>query len=480
MNPTELGAADLSQAIHSHEVSCREVMGAFLDRIDERNPALNAIVSLRDRDVLMAEAAVCDDELAAGFSRGWLHGMPQAIKDLAETKGLRTTMGSPLFRDHVPQHDCLMVARMRAAGALIIGKTNVPEFGKGSHSFNEVFGVTRNPYDTARTAGGSSGGAAVALATRMLPVADGSDYMGSLRNPAAWNNVFGFRPSQGRVPSLPERDLYLSQMGTEGPMGRSVIDVAMLLGTQAGFDPRVPLALDGRLHEFDGVATARATLGSFDPDGTRVGWLGDLGGRLATEPGILEACEDGLRRLADLGCEVQPATLPVDLDEVWEAWLTWRHFVVIAGIGAAVTDDAARALVKPEILWEIDRGNALTVADINRAATVRTRYHLAVESLFRRFDVLVLPTAQVWPFPVEQRWPTHIGDRQMDTYHRWMETTLYATFAGLPAISVPVGFDPRGLPAGMQLIGPPRADVDTLCLAHAYEQTIDHLRIGHA
>ena len=480
MDPVNLNAAELSLAVHAREVSCREVMAAFLDRIDERNPALNAIVSLRDRDELMAEAAVCDDELAAGFSRGWMHGMPQAIKDLAETKGLRTTMGSPLFRDHVPAHDCLMVSRMRGAGCIIVGKTNVPEFGKGSHSFNEVFGVTRNPYDTARTAGGSSGGGAVALATRMLPVADGSDYMGSLRNPAGWNNVFGFRPSQGRVPSHPERDQYLSQMGTEGPMGRSVVDVALLLGTQAGFDPRVPLSLDGRLDEFADVATTRTTLDEFDPVGTRVGWLGDLGGHLATEPGILDACEDGLRRLVDLGCDVQPATLPVSLDEVWEAWLTWRHFVVIAGIGASVTDDAARALVKPEILWEIDRGHALTVDHINRAATVRTRYMLAVESVFRRFDVLVLPTAQVWPFPVEQRWPTHIGDRQMDTYHRWMEATLYATFAGLPAVSVPVGFDERGLPAGMQLIGRPRADVDTLSLAHAYERTIDHLRIGQA
>jgi amidase len=205
----------------------------------------------------------------------------------------------------------------------------------------------------------------------------------------------------------------------------------------------VPLSLDGGLPEFADVATTRATLQSFDPAGTRVGWLGDLDGHLATEPGIVQACEDGLRRLADLGCDVQPAALPVDLDELWAAWLTWRHFVVIAGIGAAVTDEASRSLVKPEILWEIDRGNALTVADINRATTTRTRYVLALDALFRRFDVLVLPTAQVWPFPVDQRWPTHIGDRQMDTYHRWMEATLYATFGGLPAISVPVGFDPH-------------------------------------
>ncbi len=480
MNPTELGAAALSDAIHARAVSCRDVMTAFLDRIDLRNPALNAIVSLRERDVLLAEAAECDDELAAGFSRGWMHGIPQAIKDLVDVRGLHTTRGSPLFRGFVADEDALMVARMRRAGCLIVGKTNVPEFGKGSHTFNEVFGPTRNPYDTSRTAGGSSGGAAVALATRMLPVADGSDYMGSLRNPAAWNNVFGFRPSQGRVPSHPERDQYLSQCGTEGPMGRSVVDLAALLGTQAGFDPRVPLSLDGRLTELDGVATVRATLDAFDPSGTKVGWLADLGGHLAMEAGILDHCTTGLRRLADLGCEVEPATLPFALDELWDAWLTWRHLVVVAGIGAAVTDDAARALVKPEVLWELDRGHALTVDDINRAAAVRTRYHLAMEALFRRFDVLVLPSAQVWPFPVEQRWPARIGDREMDTYHRWMEVTLFATFAGLPALSVPVGFDDRGLPMGMQLIGPPRADVEVLCLGHAYEATIAHLHIGEA
>jgi amidase len=476
---TTLGAADLSDAIHARELSCREVMASFLDRIDERNPALNAIVSRRDRDVLMAEAAGCDQEIAHDLSRGWMHGIPQAIKDLAETRGLRTTMGSPLFAEHVPDVDALMVARMKGAGCLVVGKTNVPEFGKGSHTFNEVFGPTRNPYDTGRSAGGSSGGAAVALATRMLPVADGSDYMGSLRNPAGWNNVFGFRPSQGRVPSHPERDQYLSQMGTEGPMGRSVVDVAMLLGTQAGYDPRVPLSISGTLTEFATTDGARAAL-DVDVEGWTIGWLGDLDGRLATEPGILELCGTGLRRLHDLGCEIEPARLDVSLDEVWDAWLIWRHMVVVAGIGASVTDDAARALVKPEVLWEIDQGRALTLDDINRAATVRTRFNEAIVALFARYDALVLPTAQVWPFPVEQRWPTHIAGRSMDTYHRWMEVTLYATFAGLPAISVPVGFNDAGLPMGMQIIGAPRADVDVLRLAHAYETTIDHLHIGQA
>ena len=248
-----LGAARLSEAVHAREISCREVMVAHLDRISERNPSLNTIVSLRDGDALVAEAGRCDDELAAGMSRGWMHGMPQAIKDLAPTAGLRTTFGSRLTEHFVPTADALIVERMRAAGCIIIGKTNVPEHGLGSHTFNDVYGTTLNPYDTTRTAGGSSGGAAVALATRMLPVADGSDYMGSLRNPAAWNDVFGFRPSQGRVPSIPERDAYLAQLGTEGPMGRSVVDLALLLGTQAGEDQRAPLSLSGRLDELSTV-----------------------------------------------------------------------------------------------------------------------------------------------------------------------------------------------------------------------------------
>ncbi|MGB8860274.1 MAG: amidase, partial [Ilumatobacteraceae bacterium] len=452
MSITDYSAAALSEAIHDRDVSCREVMGAYLDRIDEQNPAVNAIVSLRDRDQLLAEAEVCDQELAHDLSRGWMHGMPQAIKDLAETKGIRTTNGSRLLADWVPDFDCLMVQRMKAAGCIVIGKTNVPEFGKGSHTFNDVFGTTRNPFDLARSAGGSSGGAAVSLALRMLPVADGSDYMGSLRNPAGWNNIFGFRPSQGRVPAWPVTDAYLSQMGVEGPMGRTVLDVAMLLGTQAGYDPRVPLSLSGRLDEFATVTRARAALDD-DPGETRIGWLGDLNGRLAMEPGILDCCTGGLGALAGLGCRVEPTTIAADLDRVWDAWLVLRHVSVTAGLAPLITDPSKRELVKPEALWELDHGLALSATDVARAAVTRTTFHTAMMALFDRFDVLAIPTAQVWPFPAHERWPQHIGQREMDTYHRWMECTLFATFAGLPAISVPVGFDHRGLPMGMQLIG---------------------------
>ncbi len=474
---TDLSAAALSEAIHARDVSCRQVMDAYLDRIDEQNLAVNAIVSRRDRDELLAEADVCDLELDHDLSRGWMHGMPQAIKDLADTKGIRTTSGSRLLAHVIPDHDCLMVARMKAAGCIVVGKTNVPEFGKGSHSFNDVFGTTRNPFDLDRSAGGSSGGAAVALATRMLPVADGSDYMGSLRNPAAWNNIFGFRPSQGRVPAWPVSDAFISQMGVEGPMGRTVLDVAMLLGTQAGYDVRVPLSLPGTLDEFATVGRALLAL-DHDPAETRIGWLGDLDGRLAMEDGILDLCLTGLRTLAGLGCHVEPARIQTDLDAVWDAWLVLRHLSVTTGLAPLITDPSKRELVKPEVLWEIDHGLALTATEVSQASITRTTFHTAMASLFDRFDVLAIPTAQVWPFPADERWPRHIGDREMDTYHRWMECTLYATFAGLPAVSVPVGFDDRGLPMGMQLIGRPRSDVEVLRLAAAYETTLPFTGVG--
>ena len=472
MDITEFSAAELSESIHLGEVSCREVMTAFLDRIGERNAAVNAIVSLRDRDELLAEATACDDEIAHGLSRGWMHGLPQAIKDLNPTKGLRTTMGSRLLENFVPTFDSLMVQRMKAAGCIVIGKTNVPEFGLGSHTFNDVFGTTVNAFDHTRSAGGSSGGAAVALATHMLPVADGSDYMGSLRNPAAWNNIFGFRPSQGRVPSGPERDSYLAQLGTEGPMGRTILDVAMLLGTQAGYDAGSPLSLSGRLDEFGTVQQARRTL-EIDAAGTRVGWLGDLDGYLAMEPGIIDRCEDGLRNLESIGCSVEPTKFDMSPERVWEAWLVWRYFLVSANLLPLITDPSRRDLMKPEALWEVDHGLAVTGPQMTRASVERTLFYASITKLFDRFDVLVLPTAQVWPFDANERWPQRIGDREMDTYHRWMEVVLYATFAGLPAISVPVGFDERGLSMGMQMIGRPRGDVELLRVARSYEPTLD-------
>ena len=353
MTITDLDADALSRAIHAREVSCREVMRATLDRIAAVNPRVNAIVSLQDGDDLLRQADARDAQLARGESLGWMHGMPQAIKDAAETKGIPSTLGSPLLADHVPDHDALMVERMKAAGCIVVGKTNTPEFGLGSHTFNEVFGVTRNAFDRTKSAGGSSGGAAVALATHMLPVADGSDFMGSLRNPAAWNNVVGFRPSQGRVPRWPASDVWVALLSTEGPMGRNVRDVAALLDIQAGWDPRVPLSIATK------EAYAR-DLDAFDARGVRVGWLGDLDGYLSMEAGIVEICERALTRVAALGAAVEPTPLGFAPERVWDAWLVWRRWSVAARIAPHLADPANRARIKPEALWEYDEGQKPT------------------------------------------------------------------------------------------------------------------------
>ncbi len=448
-------------------------MSAFLDRIEQRNASFNAIVSLQDRDRLLDEAAQRDGDIASGRQLGALHGLPIAVKDMANTKGVRTTFGSPIFRDFVPSFDSLVVARMKQAGCIVIGKTNVPEFGLGSHSFNPVFGATGNAYDATRSAGGSSGGAAVALATSMVPVADGGDFMGSLRNPAAFNNVFGFRPSQGRVPAWPVNDSFVAQLSTEGPMGRSVGDVTMLLDVQAGYDPRSPLSLD------DGQRFNEENLRAYDARNTRVGWLGSLDGYLSMESGVLQTCEAGLSRLISLGCDVEPTALGMPPDAVWDAWLVWRRWLVSASMAPHIKA-GHRNLMKPEALWEFDQAQTLTGSQTLQASQTRSAFYQSMLGLFERFDVLALPTAQVFPFPAELRWPSVIAGKAMDTYHRWMEVVIYATFAGLPCISVPVGFGPTGLPMGMQLIGKPRGDLAVLQLAAAYETTLADLRIGRA
>ncbi|MBP6903274.1 MAG: amidase [Burkholderiaceae bacterium] len=469
--PTDLDASALSQALHARQLSCRELMAATLARIHRLNPAANAIVNLRPDDELLAEAEACDAELAQGRSRGWLHGIPQAIKDTGQATGLPTTFGSPLLAKAVAREDSLYVARMKAAGALIIGKTNMPEFGLGSHTVNPLFGPTPNAWDAKVSAGGSSGGAAVALALRLLPVADGSDFMGSLRNPAGWNHIFGLRPSQGRVPAWPRPDVWTSQLGTDGPMARTVHDLARLLDTQAGFDARAPLSLDDAPGGFVPDASAAET----GLRGKRIAWLGDLDGHLAVEPGILEVCQAALQRCADAGAHIEtlPASaLGIDLQRLWQAWLVWRRALVAPGVAAALASAPdARQRIKADALWEHDQAQGLTFAEFMAASQVRSQWAQCVARLFDGgLDALALPVAQVWPFPMDQMWPHQINGRAMDTYHRWMEATLYATFAGLPAISLPAGFHANGRwPMGLQLIGRPRGDAALLRVAAAYE-----------
>ncbi len=477
---TLLSASDLSKAIHSKAYSCVEVMQAFLKRIALLNPTYNAIISLRSDTALIAEAKVHDDMLAADNSKGWLHGIPQAIKDLSPTAGIPTIMGSPLMLENVPAEDALMVQRMKAAGAIIIGKTNVPEFGLGSHTFNPVFGSTKNAFDVTKTAGGSSGGAAVAVATHMLPVADGSDFMGSLRNPAGWNNIFGMRPSQGRVPMWPAGDVWTAQLATEGPMARTVEDLARLLAVQSGFDAHTPLAIDA---PFD-LAHALKPMTDLEIKATKILWLGDLNGYLPMEDGITAICERGLQALSDKGCKIDALASQVQLGfepaRVWNAWLVWRKLLVAVRLAPLFVLPNAREQMKPEALFEIDAADGLKASSFMAASIVRSNFYSALCKLFETYDTIALPSAQVWPFDVNMRYPAEIvttkGAVKMDTYHRWMEATIYATFAGLPCISVPVGFSQahteQCLPMGMQLIGKPQGDADLLRIAALFDRDV--------
>jgi amidase len=460
MELTNRTASDLARGLRDGTVSARAVMEAFLDRIEAANPAINAIVSLRPRAELLAEAEAADTTT----TRGPLHGLPLAVKDLVATKGLRTTYGSPLHADHVPPADDLIAGRMRAAGAIFIGKTNTPEWGHGSHSFNPVHGVTRNPYDLSRSAGGSSGGAAAALAARMVPVADGSDMMGSLRNPAAFCNVYGFRPTWGLVPQDAVGDTHLATLATDGPMARSPGDLLLLLRVLAGPSAKVPFSRADVLPE---------KLEPADMKGLRIGWLGDWGSAYPLEPAIAELCEAGLRTLEELGARVEPLAPPFPAEALWSSWTTLRA-MLNAGSKRAIHDDPAkRALLKPETLWEIEQGLGLTAAAVYAASETRSRWFARAAKLFRSYDALVMPSAQVWPFPAEWRWPETINGRAMDTYHRWMEVVVPVSLIGLPSLAVPAGFGAAGLPMGMQIFGPQGADARLLAIGEAWHRATD-------
>ena len=456
MEVLSLTAAELCRAMTEGRLKPSDMMEATLDRIEAVNPKVNAIVALRDRGDLMSEAKALDSATPSGP----LFGLPIAVKDLQATKGLRTTWGSPIYADHVPKDDDLLPRRLRAAGAIIIGKTNTPEMGLGSHTYNPVYGATRNPWNPARTPGGSSGGAAVALATGMLTVADGSDMMGSLRNPAAWCGVYGLRPTFGLVPEDPGTDKFLHQMSTDGPMARVPSDLTLLLDVLAAPDPRWPYT----------VARLPATPGL---KGKRIGWLADWGGAWPFEEGLLPLCEAALAQMEAAGATVEHLDPPVSREEVWDSWTTLRALSIAGANEADYASPNARALMKEALVWEIERGLALTGADIRRASAARARTFTALAELFATCDALALPTTQVWPFPVETIHPTEIAGVTMDTYHRWMECVTPVSLTGLPALSVPVGLGPDSLPAGMQLIGPKGGDDRLIALATAWHEVSD-------
>jgi amidase len=430
-------------------------MRAFLGQIERVNSRVNAIVTLRPASELLAEAAVADRKHAAGEAIGPLHGLPIAIKDLSLTRGLRTTFGSTLYRNFVPTSDDLYVERVRRAGAIIIGKTNTPEFGAGSQTFNKLFGATRNPYDPTKTCGGSSGGAAVALACGMLPLADGTDLGGSLRNPASFCNVVGFRPSPGRVPRLHARPD--DTLGVHGPMARSVDDLALLLSVMAGPDTRDALSLAE-----PGAAFRDVPPGPLQQ--VRVAWSENLG-RYPVERDVAAVFNAARGVFRELGCDVVDAE--PDLEGVDELFQTLRA----AGYAALLRRDLerGRAELKDTVVWNVEQGLKLTPADLDRAATAKAALDARVEAFFAAHDFLVLPTVQVLPFAVETEWVRSIEGVPMRTYIDWMGTCYAVSCFGSPAISVPCGFSPEGLPVGLQIVGRPGADADVLAIARAFE-----------
>ena len=451
----DLSAVELSNAIRTKMLSCVEVMSAYLKHIHQYNPVYNAIISMQPEEELMMLARQADEALEKDAYWGWMHGMPHAIKDLAPVKGMRYTQGSLLYSDRIAEEDGPLVEKIRNAGAIFIGKTNTPEFGLGSQTYNPIFGATGSAYNPELTSGGSSGGAACGLGTRMLPVADGGDMMGSLRNPGAFNNVIGFRPTTTVV--MDEGDAADRLLWTSGPMGRNTHDTIQLLQTMAlnpVFNDLNPLSLQG----------------------IKLGWMGNLNNYLAMEAGIIELCEASLKVVSDAGVIVEAMQPNFTLSDLWFCWTTLRHHGRLERLDTYKFPEK-RDLLKPELIWEIEQGMSFTKDDVNKANGIRLNWYHELDRMFQTYDFLALPTAQVFPYSKDIHWPKSIEGKRMDTYHRWMEVVILGSLGGIPVVNVPVGFDGQGRPMGMQIMGRFGEDRKVLEFALAYEQITDFLKV---
>jgi len=449
-------ATELAEQVRLGELSAREVMEGHLQQIERINPQVNAIVTLLP-DRAMESALAADEAQVRGEPLGALHGLPIAHKDLVPTKGIRTTFGSPIFKDFVPSEDALIVERIRDAGAIAIGKTNTPEFGAGSQTFNEVFGATYNPYDLTKTCGGSSGGAAVALACGMLPIADGSDTGGSLRNPASFCNVVGFRPSPGRVPSWP-KEVGWFPISVEGPMARTVEDVALLLSVMAGPDPRSPISITQPGELF------RQPLDR-DFAGTTIAWSRNLDS-FSVDPQVTKVIDAQRAAFESLGCTVEDGEPNFrDADEVFKVWRAWAFELKFGELL-----DKHRDRIKETVVWNVEQGQKLTGPQIGQAEKRRTALYHRVRQFMEKYEFLILPVTQVPPFDINQPYVSEINGEKLDTYIDWMKSCYFITVTGLPAISVPCGFTEDGLPVGVQIVGRHQDDLGVLQLAYAFQQ----------
>ena len=451
---TKLSAIALSRTIASGDASCVEVMDAFLKKIEAENPRVNALVSLIPHDECLKRAREADAAPRVDAELGWLHGVPVAVKDLSRAKGLATTCGSPLFQDEIASHDDPHVAHLRAAGAIIIGKTNVPEWGLGGHTDNTIFGLTRNAHDPQLSAGGSSGGAASALGSGMLSIADGSDMMGSLRTPAAFQGLVGFRPTPGVVPLAPEMDPMGLRLVSIGPMARDVADAEALFSTLAGRAPQTSA------HNPPEPSLA----------GLKIGWLGSAGGHWPVEPSILRYCEQALTVLASAGAEVD-ACISHQIPDLWPCWLTLRQTALSPG-KALYQDPSKRPLMSDNWQWEIQQGALLSRDDIAAAEQTLRAWRAELSRLFSEYDVLFAPACQVHPFASADGPPLQIHGRSLDTYHRWLEVSLPASLGNLPVISIPIPcLSPQHM-TGLQLMMPSGSDQALLSVARGVENVL--------
>ena len=451
-----VSATELSKLIRLKKISVQQVIGAHLDQIERLNPTLNAIVTLTAESAI-AQAVIADQKIAANESVGILHGLPVAHKDLFLTRGVRTTFGSLVYKDFVPDVDSLPVERLKKAGAISLGKTNTPEFGAGSQTFNAVFGSTPNPYDLTKTCGGSSGGGAVALASGMIALADGTDLGGSLRNPASFCNLVGIRPSVGRVPSWPEA-LGWQTMSVSGPMARSVQDLALAMAAMSGPDDRSPISL-----EAPGEIFLNPLARSFK--GCKVAFSANLGG-LPVEPEVARVVESSRAVFQEMGCEVVNDEPDIaEADEIFMLWRAWRTELRITPLLKEHSNQ-----IKDTVIWNAEQGLPITGPQLARAEAKRTELYHRMREFFQKYEFLVLPVSQVAPFSIEEEYPAQINGIKMNTYIEWQKTCYLISALGNPAISVPAGFTENGLPVGLQIVGRHLDDFGILQLAHAFEQ----------
>ncbi len=451
-----LGACEQEQLIRSKKISVTQLITAHLDQVERFNPKLNAIVTLTAESALQA-AKEADAQLARQDAIGALHGLPVAHKDLFLTKGVKTTFGSPIYKDNIPQVDSLPVERQKNAGAISLGKTNTPEFGAGSQTFNSVFGTTLNPYDLTKTCGGSSGGGAVALATGMVALADGTDLGGSLRNPANFCNLVGMRPSVGRVPTWPEQ-LGWYTMSVAGPMARNVKDLALMMSVLSGPDDRSPIAL-----ESSGSIFHTPLQRNFK--GCKVAYSEDLGG-LPLEPEVRTVMRAAREIFERLGCEVIDDE--IDLNEAGEIFMMWRAWRTELRIAPLLTSHKDQ--LKDTVIWNAEQGVGLTGPQMARAEAKRTEIYHRMREFMNTYEFFVLPVNQVVPFSVDLDYPREINGVKMETYIDWQKTAYFISAMGNPAISVPAGFTDSGLPVGVQIVGGHRQDLAVLQMAYAFEQ----------